>query len=148
MSRKATSTSQWLSRSAWKCSTCACASAPPVRSSCTIATAAEARHLGERGGPFPEEYRQIGRRRAGSPRYLIEEIGDEAAVIARVVDDVEQDLRARHPPLVSADQGEVHVFPERGLGLAPAPGDVPVVDEPLLAPQLGQLRVSGGVACR
>src|SRR5712671_1976136 len=121
MSRRATSTSRWLSRSAWKCSTCACASAPSGRSSCTIATRAEAGsaaarpHLRERRSAFPEEHRQIGGRRAGSPRYLIEEIGDEAAVIAGVVDHVEQDLRARHHPLVPADQGEVNVFPERGL---------------------------------
>src|SRR5712691_10456098 len=138
-SRRATSTLRWRSRFAWKCSTCACASAPSGRSNCTIATRAEAGrsparlHLGERRGAFPEEHRQIGGRRAGNPRYLIEEIGDEAAVIARVVDDVEQDLRARHHPLVPADQGEVHVFRERGLGQALAPGDVPLVDEPLLA---------------
>src|SRR6266853_1101966 len=75
-------------------------------------------------------------------------IGDEAAVIARVVDDVEQDLRARHDPLVPSDQGEVHALAERGLGQTPAPGDVPVVDELLLAPQLGERRVPGGVARR
>src|SRR5437899_2699417 len=115
-SRRATYISRWPSRSAWKCSTCACASAPSGRSSCTIATRAEAGrsparlHLGESRGAFPEEDRQIGGRRAGSPRYLIEEIGDETAVIAGVVDHVEQDFRARHHPLVPADQREVHAF--------------------------------------
>src|SRR6267143_3925657 len=130
-SRRATSTLRWPSRSAWKCSTCACASAPSGRSSCTIATRAEAGpaaaclHLGERRGAFPEEDRQIGGRRAGA-RYLVEEIGDEAAVIARVVDDVEQDLRARHHSLVPADQGEGHAPAERGLRQTVAPHDVPV----------------------
>src|SRR6267378_3438211 len=92
--------------------------------------------LGECRGAFPEKHRQIGGRRAGA-RHLVEEIGEEAAVIARVVDDVEQDLRACHDPLVPADQGERHVLAERGLRQTVAPGDVPVVYHLLLAPQLG-----------
>src|SRR5437867_10833330 len=151
MSPRATCTSRWRSRSAWRCSTCACASAPPGRSSCAIAIRGKANEvrdlLGECRGAFPEKHRQIGGRRAGA-RHLVEEIGDEAAVIARVVDDVEQDLRACHDPLVPADQGEWHVLAERRLRQTVAPGDVPVVYDLLLAPQLVERRVPGGVARR
>src|SRR5438445_11279653 len=139
-SPRATCTLRWPSRCAWRCSTCACASATAGLSSCAIATRGktsdEVRPLGERRGAFPEKHRQIGGRRAGA-RHLVEEIGDEAAVIARVVDDVEQDLRARHDSLVPADQGERHVLAERGLRQTVAPGDVPAVYDLLLAPQLG-----------
>src|SRR2546426_2356695 len=102
-------------------------------------------HLGGCRGAFPEKHRQIGGRRAGA-RHLVEEVGDEAAVIARVVDDVEQDLRACHDPLVPADQGERHVLAERGLGQTVAPGDVPLVHDLLLAPQLVERRWPGGGA--
>src|SRR5207237_6415975 len=92
------------------------------------------------------------RRPSGGPRTgagtRVEDSGDEAAVIARVVDDVEQDLRARHDSLVPADQREGYVLAERGLGHALAPGDVPVVHDLLLAPQLRELRVPRGVARR
>src|SRR2546427_4556883 len=148
MSPRATCTSRWRSRSAWRCSTCACASAPPGRSSCAIAIRGKANEvpcnlLGESRGAFPENHRQIGGRRAGAG-HLVEEIGDEAAVIARVVDDVEQDLRACHDPLVPADQGERHVLAERGLRQTVAPGDVPAVYDLLLAPQLVERRGPGG----
>src|SRR6267143_6443055 len=102
----------------------------------TLTAQVRAYLLGECRGAFPEKHRQIGGRRAGA-RHLVEEVGDEAAVIARVVDDVEQDLRACHDPLVPADQGERHVLAERGLGQTVTPGDVPVVHDLLLAPQLG-----------
>src|SRR5712692_805995 len=94
----------------------------------------------------PEKHRQIrGRRTLG---HLIEHVGDEAAVIRGVVDDVQQRLTARHGSLASAHEPEAYALVQRGIRDLVAPGNVPVVDLALRAPQLFQRRPLVGVARR
>src|SRR5260221_8475777 len=86
----------------------------------------------------PEIDGEIGGRRPC--RHLVEEIGDEAAVIARVNDEVHEDLHPRHPALAAADEREWHHFVELGRRDAIAPGDVPRVELLLRAPELLERR--------
>src|SRR5262245_6575 len=85
-----------------------------------------------------------------SRRHLVEEIGDEAAVVRRVIDEVHQDLEARHPALAAADERERHDLVELGVGDAIAPGDVPGIHFLLRAPQLVErgmvLRIARAIA--
>src|SRR5258706_680397 len=98
----------------------------------------------------PEIDGEIGGRRPC--RHLVREIADEAAVIARVNDEVHEDLHPRHPALAAADEGEWHHFVELGRRDAVAPGDVPRVELLLRAPELLERRVvrrvAGAVAVR
>src|SRR5262245_32101612 len=89
-------------------------------------------------------YGEIRRRRPR--RHLVEKVGDEAAVVGRVVDDVQEYLAPRHDARITADQREAHAFVERGVRQLVAPGDVPLVDHLLCAPQFGKRRVPRGVA--
>ena len=63
-----------------------------------------------------------------------------------MVDEVLQDLAARHHALAAADESEVHFLGEDSLADPIAPIHVPVVDVLLRAPQLGERRMVGGVA--
>src|SRR5260221_12771450 len=96
------------------------------------------------GMRVPEIHGEIGGRRPR--RHLVEEVGDEAAVIAGVIDEVHQDLHPRHAALAAADKSERHHLVELGRGHAVAPGDVPRVELLLRAPELLERRVARGIA--
>src|SRR6185312_12380409 len=93
-----------------------------------------------------QENREIRERRAG--RDLEEEVGDEAAVIAGVVDEVEEDVGAAHLALIAADEGEADRPLGRRLGERVAPAHVPGVDVVLCPPELRELRMEHGVERR
>src|SRR3954468_20406995 len=91
-----------------------------------------------------EKDREVADRRPR--RHLVEEVGDEAAVIGRMVDDVQQHLAARHGAFAAADEREADALAERGVGDAVAPGHIPVVDLALLACELLERWPGLGVA--
>src|SRR5262249_27022048 len=70
----------------------------------------------------------------------------EAAVVARVIHDMEKNLRPRHRPPVPSDQDEGHLVNEVRFRQPIAPGDIPVVQRLLIAPELSERRMSGRVA--
>src|ERR1051325_4868297 len=72
-------------------------------------------------------------------------------MVARMVDEVLQDLAAAHYAFAAAaDESEFHFLLERRSADSIAPVHVPPVEVPLRAPQLGKrrmvLRVARGVA--
>src|SRR3954465_8914715 len=91
-----------------------------------------------------KEHGEVGGRR--SRRHVEDHLRDEAAVVARVVHEVLQDLAARHYAFAAADEREFHFLPERGVADSIAPGDIPPIELLLRAPQLGERRMIGGVA--
>src|SRR5882672_793204 len=91
------------------------------------------------GMRVPEVDGEVGRRRPR--RHLVEEIGDEAAVLAGVDDEVRENLHPRHPTVAAADEGEWDHLVELRRCHALAPGDGPRVHLLLSAPELFQRRV-------
>src|SRR6185369_43058 len=88
-----------------------------------------------------KKYRQIRGRRPR--RHVVDHLRDEAAVVARVIDEVLQDLAARHLALAAADEAEFDFLAQRRVGDSIAPLDVPAVELLLRAPELGERRVIG-----
>src|SRR5262245_13058305 len=91
------------------------------------------------GMRVPQVDGEIGGRRPCG--HLVEEIRDEAAVVRRVVDEMHEDLEARHPALAAADERERNDFLELRVGDPVAPGDVPGIDLLLRPPELVERRV-------
>src|SRR5450759_1642831 len=61
-----------------------------------------------------QENRQVGQWR--TCRNLIEHVGDEPAMVARVVDHVQNDFASAHFTRLPANKGEAHSFVRGSLG--------------------------------
>ena len=71
----------------------------------------------------PDEDREIGRRRVRG--HLVEHVGDVAAMIGRVVGEMQRDLRAGHRAFAAFHEREVHFAIEFDFSQPIAPVDVP-----------------------
>src|SRR5437667_9302860 len=86
-----------------------------------------------------EKYIPVGRGRLC--RNLEEQVTHPATVIGRMVDDVHEDLAARHRARLTGHESKCDAFLETRARLTLAPGEEPVVHVLLRRPQPLQLRV-------
>src|SRR5437588_2365771 len=93
-----------------------------------------------------EKYIPVGRGRLC--RNLKEQVTHPATVIGRMVDDVHEDLAARHRARLTGHESKCDAFLETRARLPVAPGEEPVVHLLLRRPQCLQVRVRHHVARR
>src|SRR5438045_9274528 len=93
-----------------------------------------------------EKYIPVGRGRLC--RNLEEEVTHPATVIGRMVDDVHEDLAARHRARLTGHESKCDAFLETRAPLPVAPGEEPVGHLLLRRPQALQVRVAPHVARR
>ncbi len=77
-----------------------------------------------------------------------EHIGDEAAVVARVVDHVQNYFASTHFTRLPANKGKTDLFVRGKLGQRIAPGNKPTINFLLGAPQLGEIGIQNSIQCR
>jgi len=79
-----------------------------------------------------QEHRKVGQRRPR--RDLTEHVRDKPAMIAGVIDDVQDDFTSTHFTLPPTDQREVNFFICVGLGQSVTPSNEPGIYRLLSAP--------------